>query len=86
VDNPVAWGSTLGAARTALAHARTLLTQEPDLAETLLDQQTRHAQAQLEADTKDWKLLAVFDQVRLELSQLAFQRGFKYAESYSRLK
>jgi hypothetical protein len=28
VDNPATWGTTLAAARTALEHARTLLTQE----------------------------------------------------------
>jgi tetratricopeptide (TPR) repeat protein/tRNA A-37 threonylcarbamoyl transferase component Bud32 len=86
VDNPAAWGVTLAAARTALDHARTLLTQEPDLAETALAQQTQQAQAQLEADAKDWQLLAVFDQVRLEQSQWDLaERRFKGAESYPRL-
>jgi tetratricopeptide (TPR) repeat protein len=87
VDNPSAWGATLAAARTALEHAHTLLSQEPDLAATVLDQQVQHAQAQLEADTKDWQLLTVFEQVRLEQSQPDTQRRqFKVAESYPRLK
>jgi tetratricopeptide (TPR) repeat protein len=86
VDNPAAWGVTLAAARTALEHARTLLSQEPDLAETALAQQARQAQAQLEADQKDWQLLAVYDQVRLEQSQWDRQRRrFKKADSYPRL-
>jgi tetratricopeptide (TPR) repeat protein len=86
VDNPSAWGATLAAARTALDHARTLLSQEPDLAQTALAQQGQQVQAHLEADAKDWQLLAVFDQVRLEQSQwhLAEQR-FKQAEAYPRL-
>jgi tetratricopeptide (TPR) repeat protein len=87
VDNPSAWGSTLAAARTALEHARTLLSQEPELAETALAQQTRKAQAQLAADVKDWQLLAVFDQVRLEQSQIdAPRQRFKFAETYPRLQ
>jgi tetratricopeptide (TPR) repeat protein/tRNA A-37 threonylcarbamoyl transferase component Bud32 len=87
VDNPAAWGSTLAAARTALEHARTLLSQEPDLAETVLAQQAQQAQDQLEADRNDCQLLAVYEQVRLEQSQLDFQgRRFKFAESYPRLK
>jgi tetratricopeptide (TPR) repeat protein/serine/threonine protein kinase len=87
VDNPPAWGSTLAAAWTALEHARTLLAQEPDLAETSLAQQAQQAQAQLEADRKDWQLLTVFDQVRLEQSQWDLQRrDFKLAETYPRLK
>jgi tetratricopeptide (TPR) repeat protein len=87
VDNPSAWGSTLAAARAALEHARTLLTQEPDLAETVLAQQAQQAKAQLEADTKDWQLLAVYDQVRLEQFQWDHQgRRFKLAELYPRLQ
>jgi tetratricopeptide (TPR) repeat protein/tRNA A-37 threonylcarbamoyl transferase component Bud32 len=87
VDNPSAWGSTLAAARTALEHARTLLSQEPVLAETVLAQQTQQVQALLEADRKDWQLLAVYDQVRLEQSQWDLQRrSFKMAESYPRLQ
>jgi serine/threonine-protein kinase len=87
VDNPAAWGVTLAAARTALEHARTLLSQEPDLAETDLAQQARQAQAQLEADAKDWQLLAVFDQVRLDQSQLDPQRRhLNLAEAYPRLQ
>jgi tetratricopeptide (TPR) repeat protein/tRNA A-37 threonylcarbamoyl transferase component Bud32 len=87
VDNPSAWGSTLAAAWTALKHARTLLAQEPELAETVLVQQAQQAQAELEADRKDWQLLTVFDQVRLEQSQWDHQRRrFKLAESYPRLQ
>jgi serine/threonine-protein kinase len=86
VDNPSAWGVTLAAARTALEHARTLLTQEPDLAETGLAQQMRQGQAELEGDAKDWRLLSVFDQVRLEQSQWDVERSrFKRAESYPRM-
>jgi serine/threonine-protein kinase len=87
VDNPSAWGNTLAAAQAALAHARTLLSQEPELAETDLARQAQQAKAQLEADRKDWKLLDVFGQVRLEQSQWGPQ-GFrlKKAESYARLK
>jgi tetratricopeptide (TPR) repeat protein len=86
VDNPAAWGATLAAARTALEHARTLLSQEPDLADTALAQQMRQGQAMLEGDAKDWRLLSVFDQVRLEQSQwdLAEQR-FTGAGTYPRL-
>jgi tetratricopeptide (TPR) repeat protein len=84
---PSAWGATLAAARTALEHARTLLSQEPDLAGTALAQQTQRSQAQLEADAKDWKLLAVFDQVRLEQSQIDAQRqDFQFAVAYPRLQ
>jgi tetratricopeptide (TPR) repeat protein len=87
VDNLSAWGATLAAARTALQHALTLLSQEPELAETGLAKQAQQVQAQLEADTKDWKLLAVYDQVRLEQSQWDLaRRRFKLAESYSRLQ
>jgi tetratricopeptide (TPR) repeat protein len=87
VDNPSAWGSTLAAAQTALDHARTLLNQEPDLAETLLAQQAQQVQAQLEADRKDWRLLVVYEQVRLEQSQWDLRRrDFKVAESYPRLQ
>jgi serine/threonine-protein kinase len=60
VDTPSAWGSTLAAARTALAHAQTLLSQEQELAETDLAQQAQQAQAQLEADAKDCQLLGVY--------------------------
>ena len=60
MDNPSAWGSTLASAQTALAHAQTLLSQEPDLAETDLAQQVQQAQAQLEADAKDCQLLGVY--------------------------
>jgi tetratricopeptide (TPR) repeat protein len=87
VDNPSAWGTTLAAARTALEHARTLLSQEPDLAETALAQQAQQAKAQLEADAKDWQLLAVYDRVRLEQSQWDLQRRqFRLAEAYPRLQ
>jgi tetratricopeptide (TPR) repeat protein len=87
VDNPSAWGSTLAAARTALDHARTLLNQEPELAETLLAQRAQQAQAQLEADQKDWKLLSVYEQVRLEQSQWdPTQHRFKFAEFYPQLQ
>jgi tetratricopeptide (TPR) repeat protein len=87
VDTPSACGNTLAAAKTALAHARTLLSQEPDLAETDLAQQAQQAQAELEADAKDQQLLAVYEEVRLEQSQWDGQRrGFKLAESYPRLK
>jgi serine/threonine-protein kinase len=87
VDNPSAWGNTLAAAETALMHARTLLSQEPDLVATTLAQQAQQAQAQLGADRKDWQLLAVFDQIRLEQSQWDLtRRQFKRAESYPRLQ
>jgi tetratricopeptide (TPR) repeat protein len=87
VDNPSAWGSTLAAAQTALAHARTLLAQEPDLAETVPAQQAPQVQALLEADAKDWQLLTVFEQVRLEQSQWDLtRRDFKLAEAYPRLQ
>jgi tetratricopeptide (TPR) repeat protein len=87
VDNPSAWGSTLASAQTALAHAQTLLSQEPDLAETDLAQQVQQAQAQLEADRKVWQLLAAYEQVRLEQSQWDLvRRNFKVAESYPRLQ
>jgi tetratricopeptide (TPR) repeat protein len=87
VDNPSAWGATLAASRTALEHARTLLNQEPELADTVLAQQGQYVQAQLEADHKDCQLLAVFDQVRLEQSQWdPRRRQFKMPESYSRLQ
>jgi serine/threonine-protein kinase len=86
VDNPVAWGTTLAAARTALEHARTLLNQEPDLAATALAQQVQQAQTRLAEDEKDWQLLAAYDQVRLEQSQWDLTgRRFKEAESYPRL-
>jgi tetratricopeptide (TPR) repeat protein/serine/threonine protein kinase len=87
VDNPSAWGNTLAAAWAALDHARTLLNQEPELAETALAQQAHQAQAQLEADRKDWQLLAVYEQVRQEQSQWDLQRhDFKMAEAYPRLQ
>jgi tetratricopeptide (TPR) repeat protein len=87
VDNPSAWGSTLAAARTALEHARTLLTQEPDLAESALAQQVQQTESQLEADRSDWRLLSVFEQIRLEEQSQwdSMEQQFRRAESYPRL-
>jgi tetratricopeptide (TPR) repeat protein len=87
VINPASWQTTLTAARSAVERAESLLAREAGLAEGTLAQQVRQLRAQLEADRKDWQLLAVYDQVRLEQSQWDLQGGrFKLAESYPRLK
>jgi tetratricopeptide (TPR) repeat protein len=86
-DNLPSWQATLAAARSAVERAEALLAQEPELAEEGRVQQVGQLRARLEADEKDWQLLAVYDQVRLEQSQWDLrQRRFKWAESYPRLQ
>jgi tetratricopeptide (TPR) repeat protein len=87
LPQPEAWKATLDAAFTALRQAETLLTKEPALGGGEWPAQVRQLRARLEADAKDWQLLAEYDQVRLEQSQWDLQRRrFKLAESYSRLQ
>jgi serine/threonine-protein kinase len=87
VNNPASWQTTLAAAWSAVERAESLLRREAELPQGALAQQTGQLRAQLEADAKDWQLLDVYDQVRLEQSQWDLQRGqFKVAESYPRLK
>jgi tetratricopeptide (TPR) repeat protein len=87
LDNPESWQATLTAALSAVKRAEALLAQEPELAEQGRMQQVAQLRDRLEADRKDWQLLAVYDQIRLEQSQLdSQQRQFKLAEFYPRLK
>jgi tetratricopeptide (TPR) repeat protein len=87
VHQPEAWKAALDAAFTALRQAETLLTKEPALGTGELREKVRQVRARLEADKKDWQLLAVYDQVRLEQCQWDLQRHrFKLTESYPRLK
>jgi tetratricopeptide (TPR) repeat protein len=69
-SRPDAWQATLAAARFAVTRAERLLEQEPELAQGELVQRVRRLKAELEADEKDRKLLAAFDRVREEQSQL----------------
>jgi tetratricopeptide (TPR) repeat protein/tRNA A-37 threonylcarbamoyl transferase component Bud32 len=86
-NNPESWHTTLQAARSAVQRAEALLAQEPGLAQEGRAQQVEQLRARLEADEKDWQLLAIFDQVRLEQSQWDLARhDFKLAEAYPRLK
>jgi tetratricopeptide (TPR) repeat protein len=86
-DNLPSWQATLTAALSAVKRAEALLDQEPELATEGRVQQVRQLRARLEADQKDWQLLAVYDQVRLEQSQWDLtRRRFKLGESYPRLQ
>jgi tetratricopeptide (TPR) repeat protein len=86
-DNLPSWQATLAAARSAVERAEALLVQEPELATEGWVQQVGQLRAQLEADAKDWQLLAVYEQIRLEQSQWdPARRRFKLPESYPRLK
>src|SRR5262249_51760197 len=64
VNNPPSWEATLAAAFTALKQAETLLAREPDLARGPLLSQVRLVKTKLEADEKDRRLLADFDDIR----------------------
>jgi tetratricopeptide (TPR) repeat protein len=86
-DNLPSWQATLTAALSAVKRAEALLVQEPALAEADLVQRLGGLRARLEAGQKDWQLLAVYDQIRLEQSQWdPTRRRFKLAESYPRLQ
>jgi tetratricopeptide (TPR) repeat protein len=81
-----AWRATLDAAGSALQRAEDLRAQEQAAATAELVQRLGHLRARLEEDRKDWQLLAVYDQVRLEQSQWDSQRRqFRLAEAYPRL-
>jgi tetratricopeptide (TPR) repeat protein/tRNA A-37 threonylcarbamoyl transferase component Bud32 len=87
IDNPSSWQTTLDAALAAVQRAQDILEQEPELVGGELAQELEQVQARLRADERDRKLLAVYDQVRLEQSQWDLtRRRFKLAESYPRLQ
>jgi tetratricopeptide (TPR) repeat protein/serine/threonine protein kinase len=87
VHNPASWQTTLAAARSDIERARGLLEQEPDLAAGGLAERVELLRARLGADEKDWKLLAVYDRVRLGQSQWDLERRrFKQSEAYLPLK
>jgi tetratricopeptide (TPR) repeat protein/serine/threonine protein kinase len=82
-----AWGATLEAAWSALQRAEALHAQEPEAATDELVQRLERLRARLEADRKDWRLLAVYDQVCLEESRWDWaDRRFKKAASYPPLQ
>jgi serine/threonine-protein kinase len=70
ISRPDAWQTTLAAAQFAVNRAEKLLEQEPELARGELVQRVRQLKAELGADEKDRKLLAAFDRVREEQSQI----------------
>src|SRR5262249_32077489 len=86
-NHPASWRTTLEAALFAVQRAEQLLEQQPHSAEPATAQRLRQVKAKLEADERDRVLLAVFDRVREEQSQLdPNKRGLKLAVAYPRLK
>jgi tetratricopeptide (TPR) repeat protein/tRNA A-37 threonylcarbamoyl transferase component Bud32 len=85
-SRPDAWQTTLAAAQFAVTRAEKLLEQEPELAQAELVQRVRQVKAELGADEKDRKILAAFDRVREEQSQIdPSGRNLNLAAAHPRL-
>jgi tetratricopeptide (TPR) repeat protein/tRNA A-37 threonylcarbamoyl transferase component Bud32 len=87
IDNPSSWQTTLDAALAAVQRAEAIVAQEPELVDSELAQEVVQVKVRLQADERDRKLLAAFDNAREEQSQLDVSgRRLKFAESYALLK
>jgi tetratricopeptide (TPR) repeat protein len=86
IDNPPSWKTTLDAALAAVQRAEAIVEQEPELVDGELAQEVAQVQARLRADEKDRVLLAAFDKVREEQSQMESGSRLKVAEPYALLK
>ncbi len=69
-DNPYQWEATLAAALSALKRAEGLAAQEKAGLEPAVHERLKALRARLDADEKDRRFVARFDEIRLEQSEL----------------
>jgi hypothetical protein len=84
VNNPPVWQTTLAAAKTATQQAEALLAHEPELLEEASGQRVGQLRARLDADEKDHRLVAAFEQVLFKLNEPG--RGNLDIEVYQELR
>jgi serine/threonine-protein kinase len=85
-EQPAQWQSTLAAALSAVKLAESLLSKEEDGVDAKLQDHVQEVRAGLEADERDRRLVARFEEVRLEQTEVDVERSmFKGYNAYPKL-
>jgi tetratricopeptide (TPR) repeat protein/serine/threonine protein kinase len=86
-EQPAQWESTLAAALNAVKLAESLLAKEANAVEGDLWDKVQAGRAGLEADDRDRRLVALFEMIRLEQTEVDIKHNdFKLAEAYPRIR